>query len=191
MFKGLKRKLLTIFGDIKIFKWPFWIVYDPDMYLMTGAKIREVLDVIKIGDVVGRRYRHYADGLFIPGKYSHTGIYVGDGKIIHAVAEGVCECDILDFLACDGCVIMRSKNQGAADYAVSKAKSYLGKPYDFDFSDGDTELYCHEMTANCYKDLDIEMFIPEILWGLIKGKHKVYLAKSFIENPNFEKVYET
>ena len=36
MFKWLKRKFLKIFGDIKIFKYPMWIVYDPSIYELEG-----------------------------------------------------------------------------------------------------------------------------------------------------------
>jgi hypothetical protein len=27
-----------MFGDIKIFKYPFWLIYDPDDYEVTGEK---------------------------------------------------------------------------------------------------------------------------------------------------------
>ena len=189
--RKLKRILLTIFGDIKVFRWPFWIVYDPDMYGMTGSKIRAVLDIIKPGDIVLRGYRHYADGYFIPGKYSHSGIYIGNNMVVHAVAEGVSKIDILDFLMCDICCILRPKQEGIGDSAVKKAISYIGTAYDFDFSKGDTSLYCHELTAISFlPKIRVERFIPKILFGLIKGPHKVFLAQSFIESPAFEIVYE-
>lgn len=38
--------LMTKFGDIKVFKFPFWLVYDPHYFKMTGKKILEVVDVI-------------------------------------------------------------------------------------------------------------------------------------------------
>lgn len=190
--KKLKRILLTIFGDIKVFRWPLWIVYDPDRYGMTGSKIRSVLDIIKPGDIVLRGYRHYADGYFIPGKYSHSGIYVGDNMIVHAVAEGVCKIDILDFLMCDICCILRPKKTDAADGAVKKVVGYIGTEYDFDFSKGDSALYCHELTAISFMPyIKVERYIPKILGGLIHGKHKVFLAQSFLDSPDFDKVYES
>lgn len=190
--KKLKRILLTIFGDIKVFRWPLWIVYDPDMYGMTGSKIRAVLDIIKPGDIVLRGYRHYADGYFIPGKYSHSGIYVGDNMVVHAVAEGVSKIDILEFLMCDICCILRPKPIGAADGAVKKAISYIGTAYDFDFSKGNSALYCHELTAISFlPHIRVERFIPKVFFGIIRGKDKVFLAQSFIESPNFETVYES
>lgn len=190
--KKLKRILLTIFGDIKVFRWPLWIVYDPDMYGMTGSKIRAVLDIIKPGDIVLRGYRHYADGYFIPGKYSHSGIYIGDNMVVHAVAEGVCKIDILDFLMCDICCVLRPKKDGDAEHAMKKAISYIGTEYDFDFSNGDSSLYCHELTAiSFYPNVKVERFIPKILWGLVRGRQKVFLAQSFIDSPAFEVLYES
>lgn len=190
--KKVKEILLKIFGDIKIFRWPLWIVYDPDMYGMSGSKIRNVLDIIKSGDVVLRGYRHYADGYFIPGDYSHSGIYIGDNQIVHAVAEGVTNIDILAFLMCDRCCVIRPISQDAAKHAVAKVQSYIGTAYDFDFSKGDKALYCHELTAISFFPLiKVERYIPKLFGGLIKGKHKVFLAQSFIESPEFEMVYKS
>jgi len=162
------------------------------MYGMTGSKIRSVLDIIKPGDIVLRGYRHYADGYFIPGKYSHSGIYVGDNMVVHAVAEGVCKIDILDFLMCDICCVLRPKSPEAREHAVEKVISYIGTEYDFDFSKGDDSLYCHELTAISFApDIIVCPHCPEILGGLIKGKDKVFLAQSFIESPCFDTVYES
>ena len=187
----LKRILLTIFGDIKVFRWPFWIVYDPDMYGMTGAKIRAVLKIIQPGDIILRGYRHYLDGYFIPGKYSHSGIYVGDDMVVHAVAEGVSSIDILEFLMCDICCILRPKSVVAAESAVKKAIGYIGTKYDFDFSKGNSSLYCHELTAISFlPHIRVDRYIPKILFGLIKGPHKVFLAQSFLESQDLSIVYE-
>ena len=92
-------KFLTFFGDIKIFKYPMWFVYDPDAYEVTGDKVLEIMEIIKPGDIILRGYNHYADGKFIPDKlkFSHGAIYVGDNTIIHAIAEGVSTTNIVEF----------------------------------------------------------------------------------------------
>lgn len=36
MLKKLWAKFLTKFGDIKVFRFPFWLVYDPNFFKMTG-----------------------------------------------------------------------------------------------------------------------------------------------------------
>lgn len=190
LIKYLKSKFLTIFGDIKVFKYPFWIVYDPEQYQIAGAKLREILNTLQPGDIIARGYVKYLDGYFIPGKYSHTGVYIGEDTMIHSVAEGVCKVDVLDFLQCDRCCIIRPKNRGAVPVAIDRAHMYLGTKYDFSFSAGDDALYCHELTASCYKDLKIEKHIPTLFGGLIKGKEPVYLAQSFIESEDFEVIGE-
>ena len=190
--KKLKELFLKIFGDIKVFRFPLWIVYDPDMFGMTGSKIRQVLNTIKKGDILLRGYRHYADGYFIPGKFSHSGLYIGDDEVIHAVSEGVSKADILDFLMCDICCIVRPKNQSIVADVIAKAESYIGTAYDFDFSKGDKSLYCHELVAVSFAPhIMVERFIPTILGGLIRGKHKVFLAQSFLDSPDFEVVYDS
>lgn len=59
-------KFLTAFGNIKVFKWPFFIVYDPSYFKMTGDKILEVVSIMKPGDVILRGFDGYLDGKFVP-----------------------------------------------------------------------------------------------------------------------------
>lgn len=198
-FKSLKRKLLTIFGDIKVFKWPLWIVYDPSSYI-SGEKLEALFKALQPGDIVLHGYLNYLDGYFIPGKYSHSGVYIGDGKIIHAVAEGVCITSIYTFFQCDCAAIVRLspeyKYKGGREdllkVVIDKAHALLGTKYDFDFRTDNEYLYCHELTATCYKEagLEIDKYVPKLFGGLIKGDHPVYLAKSFLENKAFDIICE-
>ena len=55
----LKRQFLTCFGDIKVFRWPMFIVYDPGSYLIKGELIREVINLIEPGDILLRKYKNY------------------------------------------------------------------------------------------------------------------------------------
>jgi len=75
-----------------------------------------------------RGYTMYLDGKFIPGYFSHAGLYLGEvteadrtlaperhrGRVepgrqmvIHAVAEGVGMVDVLDFARCDRLAVLR------------------------------------------------------------------------------------
>lgn len=183
----VKAKLLTIFGDIKYSKYPPLLYYCPVTFKVSGSLTRETMLLLKPGDLVLRGNNCYLDSLFIPGAYSHTGIYTGGGSIIHAVAEGVVECDVIDFLRCDRFIVLRP-NSGT-DYAVSLAKSYLKSqtPYDFSFQREhpirDDRLYCHELGAACYPDFNVKRLVPRF-FGLIKGR-PAFLAESFTLNPNF------
>ncbi len=72
------EKALTWFGDLKYFKAPFFLVYDPSSYRVKGEDTREVIDIIRPGDVILRGYDHYLDGLLIPGEFSHVGFFYGE-----------------------------------------------------------------------------------------------------------------
>ena len=90
-FYKLWSSILCKFGDVKIFKYPFWMVYDPNMFKVTGDKVLEIMEILEKGDVILRGFDMYMDSNFVPSKrsYSHGAIYVGDNTIIHAVAQGV------------------------------------------------------------------------------------------------------
>lgn len=102
---------------------------------MTGDKVLEIMDILWPGDVVLRGFNRYLDGKFIPDplKYSHGAIYVGNSKLVHAVAQGVSEINIVDFCQCDRIAILRPKK--CKSQAITKAKKFLKDkiPYDFGF----------------------------------------------------------
>lgn len=190
MLKAIKRWFLTIFGDIKIYKFPFFLIYSPDTFRVKGEDTRRALELLKPGDIVLRKYIHYLDGYFIPGQYSHSSIYVGHGDIIHAVADGVEYIDVIDFLRCDGFCILRQDSEEEAAKAIKFAKdAEKGKAqYDFDFKSGNDAYYCHELVATAYKDLNIEKK-KVTMFKFFKIKPR-YLAESFLDNEHFHKVME-
>lgn len=128
-FLPLMNHFLKAFGDIKIFNWPMFLVYDPSGYQVKGDEVREVINIIKPGDILLRGYNKYLDGLFIPGYFSHAGIYLGevlpehselvtpdkreeyfrtgDQIVAHAMAEGVFMEDLINFCRCDRMIILR------------------------------------------------------------------------------------
>ena len=131
--RWLLNGFLKLFGDLKVFKWPMFIIYDPSSYQVKGADIRQVLKIAKPGDIFVRGYKNYLDGYFIPGYFSHAGLYLGEvlaaheelivhpkGKalfrtgeqiVVHAMAEGVFMEDLLDFCRCDYMALLRFPEQ--------------------------------------------------------------------------------
>ena len=187
-----KRAALTVFGDIKVFTGPFWMVYQPKSYRIKGAETRYISEILEPGDVVMRAYINYLDGYFIPkgaAKCSHSGLYVGEGKMVHSIAEGAQEVDVIDFCRTDRIVVLRP-DAGQA-WAVEHARKCADKniPYDFDFTPGPGKYYCHELTASCYPDLDIQQLSRKVL-GFMDSP-VAYLADSFYTNSNFRHIYET
>ena len=184
-------KFLTIFGDIKIFKWPMFVVYDDSEFGITGEKTIEIMEILQPGDVILRGFDCYADGAFIPGslKFSHGAVYVGDNKVIHVMAEGVMKTDIVEFTRCDRIAIMRPRKYQKR--AISKAKKFLkdNVPYDFIFENNASALYCFELCGECYDKLEIPKKTVSKFLGLIKKKD-VVLAESFFESKDFDCVFQ-
>lgn len=186
----VKRRLLTIFGDIRLFRWPMFVVYQPDGYRVKGPETRAVMDLLRPGDVLLRAYDDYLDGRFIPGgdsRCSHSGVYIGHGEVVHAIAEG-CVCDdVIDFCRCDRVVVLRpdAGQAWAVDHAYKCAEASI--PYDFDFQPGPGTYYCHEFTASCYPGLGIAM-VSRTALGFIRSP-RVYLADSFYDNPHFTRIH--
>lgn len=186
----ITSKFLTWFGDIKVFPRPMFIVRDPEFFKMTGDKIIEVMEILKPGDIILRGYDYYLDGKFIPDKlkFSHGAIYIGNGKIIHAVAEGVSYTNVVEFCECDRIAIFRpNKGQKAA---ITKAKKFAKSkvPYDFGFSRGTSAMYCFELCGECYSKLDIPRCTVKKLFGLLKKKD-VFLAESFFKSKDMKCIF--
>lgn len=183
-----KSVLLNILGDIQYYKYPLFLIYNPTTFKIKHHQARVAEKMIQPGDIILRRYDHYMDGLFIPGKYSHTGIYIGNGMMIHAIAEGVQEIDIGDFLRCDGFIILRPSS--GQEVAIARAKKMLGRLYDFNFAPGSGRLYCHEVGAVAYRELNVQRFHPTFLGFTFKKLQKVFIDKSFLTNKNFTPILE-
>ena len=184
-------KFLEIFGDIKIFNFPMWLVYDNSEFAVNGNKILEISELIEPGDLIFRGYDHYLDSKFIPDtkSYSHGAIYIGNNEIIHAVAKGVSKINIIDFCQCDRIMIMRPRKYKRE--AIKKAKEFEKNkiPYDYGFNNSIQQLYCFELCGKCYEKLYIPTQIVKKFFGLIR-KNDVYLAESFRKSEDFELIFE-
>lgn len=185
----LKEKFLRIFGDIKILPYPPFLYYQPgDYYKASGAEARRAMQMLRPGDIICRGYDSYLDGFFIPGRFSHTGVYTGSGKITHAVAEGVSQIDTIDFLRCDRFIVIRPKS--GQDQALKRLAGWIGRPYDFDFASDNGAMYCHELAAEAYKELQIQKIVPYLGFIRFHKLRPTYLAESFTTNPNFKIIFK-
>ena len=205
LLHNIKVAFLYVLGRIKVYRWPMFIVYDPKGYDVKAVGIRTALSLVRKGDILGRRYKNYLDGYFIPGRFTHSGVYVGDGVIIHAMSDGVQKIDILDFLRCDGFAILRVKEKVGRDIreirakAIDIAHSYLGNEYDYDFEIEERrkegkpteKVYCHELTRKCFPDLDIPLVKPSLWNGMIRMRNEKVLAQSFFESKDFDVIYDS
>ena len=188
---GIWSKFLDLFGDVKIFKYPMWIVLDPSQYDMVGEKIAKAIEILQPGDIVLRGYDCYLDSHFIDGQYSHGAIAVSKDQIVHSIAPAVESIHPISFMMCDRIAIVRPKNQELVGEAVKIAKEMLecGVKYDFDFNtEDDSEVYCFELAAKCYPSVEFKIHEMSYLGGFLTKN--VFLGSSFLENENFEVVFE-
>jgi hypothetical protein len=169
------NSVITFVGDVKVFKFPMFILYDPGSYLVKGEDMRQVIEAIEPGDILVRGYINYIDGYVIPGLFSHAGLYLGPvnesdrqyvspgqderfrtGKqmVIHSMAEGVFMEDVLNFCRCDYMLVLRrnptieSEKGKSWDFEQVKKTSLknLSKEYDFKFDFSDfTQMSCTEL----------------------------------------------
>ena len=104
---------------------------------------------------------------------SHVAIVMKNGsctQVIEATGKhGVWICPIDTFLvhaehSADGkplILVGRLKDASTASKSVERALKYLGRPYDWLFSDTDEEIYCSELVHLSYLDKDGEYIFPQ------------------------------
>ncbi len=127
------EKIFTQLGNIKISKWPFFMIYRPRSFAIKGSHTREIMKLVKPGDILVRSFNGYLNNYFIPGTFHHVGFYLGEvtenhlkqlggvenptqfktGRqmVIHAIREQIYLEDLIDFCRCDGLAIIRFPSQ--------------------------------------------------------------------------------
>ncbi|HEW98517.1 MAG: hypothetical protein DRR16_06770 [Candidatus Parabeggiatoa sp. nov. 3] len=127
--KDFLEKLLTVLSHIKVSKWPLFMAYRPRSFAIKGSDTREVLKLVKPGDILVRSFNQYLNGYFIPGTFKHVGFYLsevteqhlkqfahvehfgefntGRQMVIYAIGNQVFLEDVIDFCRCDGLAVMR------------------------------------------------------------------------------------
>lgn len=119
-----------------------------------------MINLLKPGDILLRRFEGYIDKWFIPGWWNHAGVYIGGDKeqVVHAISDGVMQEDVLNFMRTDHLIVLRYKKYTPkyAAKVVSRATSVVGKPYDFDFDFDKTNRFsCTELATFCHPRLGI------------------------------------
>ena len=188
----IKVWFLTWFGNIRVSPYFPFLYYDDTKFAVSGSEIADIMEIAEPGDVLLRGYDSYLDSFFIKSsrKYSHAGIYVGNDRIIHAVAPNVTSEHLIDFCGCDRVAVLRPRK--GCRHAIATAKRFLKNnvPYDFNFTHGKESLYCFELAAECYGKLELHKKTATALFGLLKKREKVFLSDSFFESKDFTLVYE-
>jgi len=194
---NVKQWMFDGLGHVRVYDRPFWFVFNPTGYKVKARQLRKALSLLEPGDVVVRAYDSYLLSLFIPGRFSHSGVYVGKhpetgaGLVVHALGTGVQMTDVLDFfMCCDAFAILRPRAADAVkEQACAIAKRYIGATYDYRFDICDDyknedevtartkSVYCHELTRSCYPTLDVPVLQPQLWNGMIRSEKKQFLAQ--------------
>lgn len=174
---------IHFFGDIQIRPQPMFLTYAIGGYKLKGYNQREIINKLKKGDILLRRWDYYITNWFIPGYWVHAGVYVGNNKVIHSTpTKGVHESDILDFMRADGIMVLRipKRNNIKGKLISDKAKRILGKKYDYTFNGKEnSKYYCFEVVAHCLQNIS----------GINLEIKNIILAKDII-NSGLENIYE-
>lgn len=152
--KDLTTKLFTTLSDLKYSLKPLFLNYKPHTFALKGSHTREIMKKVQIGDILVRSYNNYLDGFFVPGTFTHVGLYLGpvtedslrkiakvdlpnpqfnhgDQTVIHAIGDKVYLDHLIDFCRCDGLAIMRFPRQLKAASGQSipeQLQAYLTDP---------------------------------------------------------------
>jgi len=209
LLEKLYNGFIKFFGDIKVYKFPMFLLYDPGGYKVKGEDIRQVIKTVQPGDIFLRGYVNYLDGYIIPGFFSHAGLYLGEVKesdaaglnpdqlddfrtgdqmVVHSMAEGVFMEDVINFCRCDYMMVLR--RNPAQESEESRKTTFqdvykialtdLGKSYDFKFDFQDFHnLSCTELVFDCCKG-----FIRD--YGIdVKTRRVMFIKKHLITPDDF------
>lgn len=178
----IKSEIISWFADIRFYKGGL-ILFGESHYQVKGEDVRLILDALKPGDVLLRKYDHYLGSQLISGYWSHAAIYVGDDQVIHMLGEGINKEDILTFTRCDDICILRPKDEIIKTKAIENALAALDTKveYDYDFDSVTSKrFYCTE-------------FVDYIFNYPVRnriGCDRAILPDHFLECSIFEKVLE-
>jgi len=193
VFYNIVSVFLKMFSRIKIYPFPFWLIYNPRGYRMSDEDDKEVFRIIKKGDVLLRGYVDYLDSYFIPGKFTHVGLYIGDREVIHSMQDGVFQEGLMRFLRCDYLAILRPKlTEVEINNVVKEAKNLLGTPYDFilDFKNSD-KMCCTEFVMAAFKQYrqELKMYHSYKLLPFTKKLYLYIIPDDFLKYKGFDLLF--
>lgn len=166
---------------------------------LSPEKVQDFKSKMQPGDVIVTSHDNFMD-IEIPsmligagGGWSHTAIYVGDGKVVEGLGnehKKVVERSVEEAIGINHHVrVLRPKyEEGQADAAAQRAKEFVGKPWEMAFNlHSDEALGCLEVVYKAVKrsapQMDIE---THSLFGKKYLTHKV-----FNDSPDMEVVADT
>jgi len=183
--------LLKKVVSIAMFLFATTKIYYRDNFL-TLSEYEKTREILQKGDIVLVGTFVRVSSLFIRGVVTHSLIYNGGEKLIHAIADGVEELDYRElFDYYDTLVILRPKfDEQNRDAIVGNILSYckkqIGKPYNFTFNASEDNFFCTQLInksfdIGCSKSsVDVSQYKslrPSNFLKLDGYEHKFYSSK--------------
>lgn len=112
--------------------------------------------VLVPGDVLATRKDNAMTNYFLPGYWPHVAMYVGDGRVVEALKDGVQERALKSPFGNDAIAIIRPRlDPAAVQRAIDRAHTHVGKPYDFDFDFTRADrMVCTEVVYRSYEGIE-------------------------------------
>ncbi|MEM8946921.1 MAG: YiiX/YebB-like N1pC/P60 family cysteine hydrolase [Planctomycetota bacterium] len=115
----------------------------------------ELLDLLEPGDVLVTRKEHSLTNYFLPGYWPHAALYIGNGRVVEALADGVHERSVDSPFAVDAIATIRPQVASEQiEQVIQRALTHVGKPYDFDFDFTRADrMVCTEVIYRSYEGI--------------------------------------
>ncbi|TWT54246.1 hypothetical protein Pla22_18870 [Rubripirellula amarantea] len=120
---------------------------------LPSSIVRELNSMIVPGDVFVTRKEFAITNYFLPGFWPHAALYVGEGRVVESLKDGVHVRGMESPYGNDCVAIIRPKLQSTEiDMAIQRAHTHVGKPYDFDFDFTRSDrMVCTEVVYRSYE----------------------------------------
>jgi uncharacterized protein YycO len=143
--------IVSMVGDIEMESGP---------NKLNDDDIEKAKKTLQKGDVVLVGALRDLTTVAIGGNFTHAMIYIGNDQFIEAKARGVRIIDAQQvYEDYDTMVITRpyQNELPIINAMLEYALAQVGKPYDFEFNEGDDAFYCSELVAAAYEAAGINM----------------------------------
>lgn len=124
--------------------------------LLTPLEYKAVKKLIEPGDIVLVGDHRHMSAMLIQGAVTHALLFVGKGKLIHAVGDGVKISRLRKlFKEYDTLMVVRPKlapyrKEKIITDAIVWARAQLGKPYDYEFDTDTEKFFCTQLVNEAY-----------------------------------------
>jgi Permuted papain-like amidase enzyme, YaeF/YiiX, C92 family len=115
----------------------------------------QLLQMLRPGDVFVTRKDAAVTNYFLPGYWPHAALYVGDDKVVESLKDGVRERSMDSPFGNDAVAVVRPLlTPELIQQAIQRARTHIGKPYDFDFDFTRADrMVCTEVVYRSYEGL--------------------------------------